>query len=525
LKHQNEAVDFLLGQFENILDMVYCSKSDILTEVEGESEVVSQPITTSEDNSTDTGKKGVKAKEKPVTETVYVNEKRFTSNVSLKGDSLSLPKRQVLQKHRAWEKAFRPLKIEENDKHHKIIDIKKTVDFIAQTEIEQVIFKTRKKELYVLNLLIDKDHTMEVFTELIEEFIASVEHYGIFFSVHCFYLDNGNIYRDKYLSTKVEKFYQFSQRNSLTLIISNCVSSAWKRNEMFKLIDDLSQHTFCSIVQMLPSHLWLLTALGRGTQLTFQHTQGDKVLNRNLYSRDESLFFKEKKKILKVPVLAFEPNAFAVWASFASKDKRFKIAGMAFDDLSTKEIVSYEFTGQERLDGFLENSTDIAIHLASYMANLPVSFDVARMIQEEKFSNSNITHLSEVFLGGIIKRIESENAVRYVFRKEAREYLKQFTSANEAYALLEKFVSQKLNSSLNLSAFFANKKGSQDLQVDEETLELMRLAIDIKKRMGGIDYDEAVVKENELDENEKKKKVQAITPTSKRFQMGSAKER
>ena len=461
-------------------------------------------------------------KKSEVTESVYTKEKRFKTSTSLKGDTLNLPKRQILQKHRKWEKAFKPLKLSEDDKHEEIIDIKQTVDFIAQTQIEQVIFKAKKREIYTLNLLIDHDKSMEIFSELIDEFVNAVQHYGVFVSVHLFYLDGAVICRDKSFKLRVDSLAHFSQKNSLTLIVSNCLSAAWKNNEIFQKIEALTKYSFCSIVQMLPSHLWLSTALGRGTQLTFKWDRVEvKAKNRTLYSDDESYFFTENQKLLKVPIIAFEPSAFHTWSSFVTQDRRFHISGMAFDNIELEEVPVYEFTGEERLEGFLENSTPEAKGLASYMANLPVSFDVARMIQEEKFSNTNITHLAEVFLGGIIKRVETKQSTRYLFRAEPRAYLKEFVSPYDAYELLEKFVSRNPNSSLNLSAFFANKQGIESIPIDEETLELMRLGIDIKKRMGGIDYDEAVQRESELETKLKKSKIKVVTPRSKRFQMGS----
>jgi len=226
---------------------------------------------------------------------------------------------------------------------------------------------------------------------------------------------------------------------------------------------------------------------------------------------------------LKVPVMAFEPSSMETWSKFCLRNKSLKIIGFAFDTIEIKEPKAFEPSEQQRLDYFIENSTDEAKRLASYLANLPIRYDVARMVQEEKFESTNLTHIAEVFLGGIIERKEQEGSVRFVFRTVPRDYFKVFISPYEAYDLLEIFIQRRGQSSLSLSAFFAHEKGLETLSMDEETLELVRLGIDIKKRMGGTNYDEAIEKEILLDKKVTKVLTPTITPLTKRYQMGSNK--
>ncbi|MCH9740662.1 MAG: hypothetical protein K0U38_07490, partial [Epsilonproteobacteria bacterium] len=107
MKNQNEAELFLLEQFENILDVLWCSENRMFVdelsvakkEQKGSAKKEGMP-----DNPNSASTK-TNQKKSEVTESVYTKEKRFKTSTSLKGDTLNLPKRQILQKHRKWEKA------------------------------------------------------------------------------------------------------------------------------------------------------------------------------------------------------------------------------------------------------------------------------------------------------------------------------------------------------------------------------------------------------------------------------------
>ena len=456
---------------------------------------------------------------------VYTTQPVFKKSSALSVDYITLPRQQTLQNYRKWEKAFKPLKITNQNRHKKVINEEKTVNLIAQTDIYQIISEYQEKPVFSLSLVIDKHYSMEIFENLIDEFYNAVAHFGIFERVENFYFDSskseGKFYRDRKLHQKVSKKQIVSNSNNLILVISNCTSPAWKSNHIYHCIKEWSNRNFCSIVQILPRHMWLLTTLEQGVQLNWKAERA-YPLNKDLYSKKSSFYFSDEQEVLKIPVVAFEPSSFHAWGNVLLAKQTYSISGFAFleQDLTRQADQQETVTAEQRVENFLAQASVTAKTLAAYLANLPVSYDVARYIQEVELPKSNLLHLAEVFLGDIIERIEHNGKTGFDFYDGVRDKLKYHIPPDKAWELFIKIsniVSKELGSSLNMPAFFYNPKSNKTISWSEEAIKFAELGIDILKRKGGYDYKRAKKLEQEI---EKKK---AIIPTTKRIQIGSKK--
>ena len=521
-----------LEELENVLDIIWLSQE--YKKVPNQKET--KELAEQKDNrlekpqkfkQTEDKKQNIKEDSTPQKVEVYTKQQVFKKTTTLPVDYITLPRQQTLQNYRNWEKAFKPLKITNQNRQEKVINEEKTVDFIAQTDIYQIISEYKEKPVFSLSLIIDKHHSMEIFENLIDEFCNAVAHFGIFERVEIFYLDSSKskskFFHDKKLYQKVSKKQIFTNKNNLILIISNCISPAWKSNDMYRNIKEWSNKSFCSIVQILPRHMWLLTTLGQGIQLNWK---ADKVypLNKNLYSKKSSFYFANDKNILKIPVVAFEPASFNAWGNVILKKQNYSISGFAFleQDLIKQPVKEQTLTAEQKVENFLAQASITAKTLAAYLANLPVSYEVARYIQEIELPDSNLLHLAEVFLGGIIERVEYEGKTSFDFYKGVRDKLKHRISPDKAWELFIKIsniLSKELGSSLYMPAFFYNPKSIKSIPWNKEAIKFAKIGIDILKRKGGYSYKRAQILEKEIEEIIKNQ--EAIIPTSKHFQMGS----
>jgi len=241
VREQEEVESFLAQQFENILDLLWCADKNFISAPQGtKKENKQDPAKTNiSDKQASSSAENTKNKPRPIEPKtpVYLNEQHFKTQHRVKGDSRQLPKQQVLQKHRLWEKAFKPLKVERKYHNHQVVDIEKTVDFIAQTNIKQLVFKAEKKPLYNLTICVERDKSMEIFYDVLDEFLNSLQHFGVFSKITVLYLHDAKVYRDKALKTRVQNSTStMLGRDTLTLIVSACLSEAWKTNQMLKLI-------------------------------------------------------------------------------------------------------------------------------------------------------------------------------------------------------------------------------------------------------------------------------------------------
>ena len=518
-----------LKELENVLDMLWLSQE--YKKVPNQKEIKepnsNKPEKPQKSKQTEDKKQNIKTDSTPQKVEVYTKQQIFKKTTTLPVDYITLPRQQTLQNYRNWEKAFKPLKITNQNIQEKVINEEKTVNLIAQTDIYQIISEYKEKPVFSLLLIIDKHHSMEIFENLIDEFCNAIAHFGIFERVEITYLDSSKsksgFYRDKKLRQKVSKKQFLLNKNSLILIISNCTSPAWKSNDMYNNIKEWSNKSFCSIAQILPRHMWLLTTLKQGIQLNWK---ADKAypLNKDLYSKKSSFYFANDENILKIPVVAFEPASFNAWGNVILKKQNNSISGFAFleQNLTEQPIREQKISAEQRVENFLAQASITAKILAAYLANLPVSYEVARYIQEIELPDSNLLHLAEVFLGEIIERVEYEGKVSFDFYNGVRDKLKYQIPPDKAWELFIKIsniLSKEFGSSLYMPAFFYNPKSTKSIKWSKEAIKFAELGIDILKRKGGYSYKKAQILEKEIEEVIKNQ--EAIIPNSKRFMMGS----
>jgi len=514
-----------LKELENVLDMLWLSQE--YKKVPNQKEIKepnsNKPEKPQKSKQTEDKKQNIKTDGTPQKVEVYTKQQIFKKTTTLPVDYITLPRQQTLQNYRNWEKAFKPLKITNQNIQEKVINEEKTVNLIAQTDIYQVISEYKEKPVFSLLLIIDKHHSMEIFENLIDEFCNAIAHFGIFERVEITYLDSSKsksgFYRDKKLRQKVSKKQFLLNKNSLILIISNCTSPAWKSNDMYNNIKEWSNKSFCSIAQILPRYMWLLTTLGQGVQLNWK---ADKAypLNKDLYSKKSSFYFANDENILKIPVVAFEPASFNAWGNVILKKQNYSISGFAFleQNLTEQPIREQKISAEQRVENFLAQASITAKILAAYLANLPVSYEVARYIQEIELPDSNLLHLAEVFLGEIIERVEYEGKVSFDFYNGVRDKLKYQIPPDKAWELFIKIsniLSKEFGSSLYMPAFFYNPKSTKSIKWSKEAIKFAELGIDILKRKGGYSYKKAQILEKEIKEIVKKQ--EAIIPNSKRL--------
>ena len=326
-------LQLLLSQLDNIFDIVYLSQ-DMESNVDQTSSQEKEIPNLTKEKKVKETKSELKEQKSEQVEVFIKQPVPKTVTSSRNVDFVDIAKQKTLQQYRSLEKAFKPLKTTTQNRHKVLIDEQKTVDWIAQTEIYQVITKFEEKAVFTLSLVIEKHPSMEIFDTLIDTFSDALMHFGIFSRVEIFYLDGkdtkSTLYRDKAMHQKISSKSISRNDKNLILILSHCNTPAWKSNEMYQHIKSWSEKNLCAIVQMLPRHMWLLTTLQQGAQLDWR-TKKTYPINSDLYSIKENFYFDKDKKILKVPVVGFEPSSFHSYCSLVVGHSTHSISGFGFD--------------------------------------------------------------------------------------------------------------------------------------------------------------------------------------------------
>lgn len=519
---KKENFGLIIDELENVLDTLFLSKKCQLKDSsEDEIDVIKEDQPKQKPTETLPEKKK-EAREEQENEVNLYEKKRGLKDDSfkVKVDYLSSPKKPTLQHYREWEKAFKVLSINAVDKRKEELDIENTVDWIAQTDIFQLIYKQKIKKSFTLTFVIDKHHSMDIFDSLISDFCNMVEHYGVFEKVYYFYIDGqeeqGTFYRDRALNQKVKYSSITREEQNLVLLLSSCISPAWRSNSIYQHLNNWTKKNFCSIIQMLPLNMRRLTTLKQGKKLTWK-SSNFYPNNSELNSKKEFFYFDKNTEILRIPVISFEHSSFTSWANVVKGDSRYSVGGMGFkleDIRENREVIVQILTSKERLDNFLSQASSTAKQLAAYLANNHVSFEIARIIQELKFPDSTTAHLSEIFLGGIIERhVASDENVNYDFYEGIRDVLKHHIAPSEALELFNKtskFVSEYFDSAHKLSTMIQNPNSAREIEWDKSMIAFAKIGTDILKRKGGVSYSKGVEFEKEILKIERKPKDKYI---------------
>jgi formylglycine-generating enzyme required for sulfatase activity len=290
----------------------------------------------------------------------------------------------------------------------------------------------------------------------------------------------------------------------LILVISDCVSPAWRDRSVTKILSTWARSSPVAIVHMLPEWLWERSALGLAAPVKLSSlipgTPNQKLRVDDLAAWDNI----DINSGVKVPVITLEPEAIATWAQMVAGAGDTKTVGFVFDSPEThnssqqNQLSATTLSPEQRVYRFLNNASFTARKLAGLLASAPViCLPVVQMIQEQMLRESRQVHVAEVFLGGLLKSASPNiNAdtdpddINYDFidssmRSILLDTLDISTSINVLNAVSD-FVEK--NAGLSVKSFMAkllDPTSPGNEAIDEKVRPFALVTIQLLKRLGG----------------------------------------
>ncbi len=453
--------------------------------------------------------------------------------------SFRTPANNYLHKSSEWIHAFRHFKQKKELDNRDIFDEEKTADYIASSKIFVPQYKASYEKRFEAIFLVDISDSMEIWKELIDEFFKSIKSYGVFKSVTVYYLHSNSsfeLYKAEEKRGKLNKnWYKNRENESLCFVLTDMLSQGWQSGVWLSSFEKWQSKFALSVVQMLPYHLWKGSILNRATVTKFE---GEKVFGKNKYLKSRARVRDVNEKILKLPLLNLDANSFDKYGKvFLAKGKQ-RIDGAVFKlnkNYESKEKIKTVKTDAQRVEHFYRIASDEAIALAEYFSVIPLTFPVMKIVQEVLLPNSTQVHLSEVFMSGLIDKKHKQGDIYSFYNAEnseegVREILLNLLGVSKAVETIVR-ISNYVSSSGGRFSFLAFlqdpnylEKGGVSSEFDRE---FARISATLLEKMGGeyakkagelmefIEYDE----EDDIEEPEEI--VTLITPTTKRFIMGS----
>ena len=389
---------------------------------------------------------------------------------------------------------LKPLKRKISSHSEMLLDIDKTVDFIAQTGVYQAILEPKESKEFSLSIIVDQGLSMFLWEEPIADFKKSILSYGIFDKINFYYLATDEqkvkLFGDKNQTLlKSHKIAELNHRKNITFILSDCVSLAWRSNSVYDdFINFWTKHSFVAIVQMLPKRMWKRTPLNRGYQVNFKTNSFETPLNSSL---DIDLGFVKKRinnETLKIPIILFDNYSFEYISKIITAIPNVWINGVALNNFKFKEFLEDDkeenMTAQQRVEYFFSVASPEAQNLAIYCSVLPLSIGIIKEVQKIKNLKQDITYIAEFYFGKLLKK--SEILGEFDFHDGVRELLRVNLNATDAFELsegLSDFIKEDLGTSIGFNDLLYSNVGEKPLSNKDR--KLVSIFLDTFRRKGG----------------------------------------
>ncbi|MFD4261282.1 SAV_2336 N-terminal domain-related protein [Streptomyces sp. NPDC058534] len=204
----------------------------------------------------------------------------------------------------------------------------------------------------------------------------------------------------------------------VTLVLSDCAGPMWRSGRMQRLLHRWAATAPVAVVQPLPQRMWVRTHLPARRGLLHRR-EGPAGALEFLPDRGGP-----ERGALPVPVLALRRPSVEGWArlvSGATGQSLAAAAGWVRADHSASAApvrAAEELGGADRVRAFWRPASPEARRLAVYLSAVPLYLPVMQLVQHAMLAGSGPDVLSEVLLGGLLRRrpdADDPKAVRYAF--------------------------------------------------------------------------------------------------------------
>ncbi len=402
-------------------------------------------------------------------------------------------------------RALRPLSRRFPSRRSFLIDEEATAHRIAAGGPATLVFRPEPERWFDVALVVEEAPSMVVWAQTIAELHRLLIQQGAFSDVRRWGLEivDGVVFlRDASggIHNPGELKHPIARR--LIIVASDCVSTSWRDGTFASVIAEWAATTPVVMVQVLPERLWPRTALGPATARVISLLPG--VPNRDLSVVDRPWWDLDPlASRVPLPTVTLEPGPIARWARMIMASG-VSTAAVLLDPTAPREDEEEAggrgtaespapISPEQRVRRFRSVVSPTAFRLAVYLAAVPLSLPVMRLVQQAMLPNSRQMHLAEVLLGSIVERVTPptvkchHDEVQYDFYdgQEVRDLLLTSILCDEAMTVLDvvsRFIERRIGQPVDFGALFADPEG--DITLPEEARPFARVATRVLQRLG-----------------------------------------
>ncbi|CAK8717425.1 hypothetical protein KKHLCK_06580 [Candidatus Electrothrix laxa] len=376
-------------------------------------------------------------------------------------------------------------------------------------------------------LVIDESPTMAIWRDTILEFKELLERQGAFSNVQIKSLkynkkdDELELYSGINTSISVpinpNELVDPTNRR-LIVIVSDCVSSYWHEGLIYQMTEEWTLKNRVALLQMLPYDLWNRTGLKRYDQVYLKNTNPHYANCRFFVEKTsielelEELSFpntpeeKRDEAVQKIPIITLESRSLLPWAKMLTGRGGVSIPGVLLqhpDNLIYEDEDNSDRKGDSKVDPitvFRATASPAAQKLARYLAAVPLTLPIMRLVQRVLLPETQQLHLAEVLLSKLVKPnaektenlFENPIDIQYEFVGGIRNKLLRDNYLSETVSIMDTvfrelsvFIDKNTGKPISFQAIVGNPLLLDNISVDENKQAFASISVEVLSGLGG----------------------------------------
>lgn len=358
-----------------------------------------------------------------------------------------------------------------------VVDEQATATRIAEEGLWLPVLRPAPERWLGLILVLDNAPSMVIWHRTVTELWDLAQWLGVFRDVRVRTVDSSS-------PTQVaDPLTGIDLTRQAVVLLTDGVGMAWRENRLNSLLRVWGHRAPTAVITVLPQRMWAGSAIA----VTAEQVHVPEPGIPNAAWRATGTVRPP------VPVFALSPRwlrRFAELVTAAPGPQRAALLAPA--TLTPHQLPPQHTTAAQIVHRFRLMVSPTAFRLACCLSATWLSLPTIRLVQRVMLPDSDIAHLAEFFLGGLLLQwtpADDPDTIEFEFRPGVREELNRFLLRDDATLILREtsnFVSARLGSSFDFAATLADPEGSElPVALTHAGHPLARIAARVIARMGG----------------------------------------
>lgn len=386
-----------------------------------------------------------------------------------------------------------------------VVDELATVQLMADTGSLSMVYAPEKERWLNGILVVDSWPSMLMWEQTIYELEQLFTQLGLFHTLRKYRLITDEKKFTTHLSTfgfvqklvEPHELIDLTQR-SVIFVISDCYSPAWSNGEINQLLAILGQQHHVVIFNVLPEIQWLQTALSTARRV---YVQSVKPNSPNTHFQiDDPLkgVFDDDENCIAWPIITLEPDYIEAWVKFFDGDTQIALPGyqLAEDDHYIFHKTAFPRFDTQLWQHFRATTSLTARELTGYLAAVPLTLPIMRLVQHMMLPHSHQGHLAEILNSHLVRlvsdptQVTHPNQLIWDFIEGAREKLLTTVllgDVERVYRKVSEYIEQHSSHAYGFSASLLlpeRMDHSDKIHVNAQNLPFAQISITTLKHLG-----------------------------------------